>query len=266
MSRFWNSRVAIVAQWTFEKLLWSPRTMVMAGVTLFPVALAVIFRIAAAVGLQVSFTGFGFFSVVTATVSFPFVAPMLALFYSSGIVSDEAENGTLPYLITRPITRGSLLAGKMVGSFALQVAIFLPSLVLCFYVAVAPSGLQEVGARFPTLALDAGVAILGIAAYSGIFAFLGAALRRPVLAGLIFVFGWQAAATYIPGFVRKLTVAHYLQSLLPHETLQGALSGLWGDRPSALSAVSVLLAISLTTHALAVFAFSRKEFAGRVSS
>ena len=191
---------------------------------------------------------------------------MLALFYSSGIVIDEAENGTLPYLITRPITRGSLLAGKMVGSFALQVAILLPSLVLCFYVAVAPSGFQEVGARFPTLALDAGVAILGIAAYSGIFAFLGAALRRPVLVGLIFVFGWQAAATYIPGFVRKLTVAHYLQSLLPHETLQGALSGLWGERPSALAAVSVLLAISLVTNAMAIFVFSRKEFAGRISS
>jgi Fe2+ transport system protein B len=138
--------------------------------------------------------------------------------------------------------------------------------MLCFYIAIGPSGFQELGTRFPTLALDAGVALLGIAAYSGIFVFLGTAFRRPVLIGLIFVFGWQAAATYIPGFIRKLTVAHYLQALLPHESLQGALSGLWGERPSALAAVSALVLISLTTHALAIVAFSRKEFAGRVSS
>lgn len=262
----WDSRAAVVAKWSFDNLLWSPRTLLMAGVTLFPVALAILFRIATAAGLKVSITGFGFFSVITATVSFPFVAPMLALFYSSGIVIDETDNGTLPYLITRPITRTSLLAGKMVGSFALQVILFLPSLVLCFYVAIGPSGFQELGSRFPTLVLDAGVALLGIAAYSGIFALLGTAFRRPVLIGLIFVFGWQAAATYIPGSIRKLTVAHYLQSLLPHESLQGALSGLWGDRPSAWAAVSALIVITLLTHALAIVAFSRKEFAGRVSS
>jgi ABC-type transport system involved in multi-copper enzyme maturation permease subunit len=238
----------------------------MASVTLFPAALAIIFRIATAAGLKVSITGFGFFSIITATVSFPFVAPMLALFYSSGIVIDELEYGTLPYLITRPITRSSLLVGKMLGSLVLQVVLFLPSLMLCFYIAIGPSGFQELGTRFPTLALDAGVALLGIAAYSGIFVLLGTAFRRPVLIGLIFVFGWQAAATYIPGFIRKLTVAHYLQALLPHESLQGALSGLWGNRPTALAAVSALVLISLMTHALAIVAFSRKEFAGRVSS
>jgi ABC-type transport system involved in multi-copper enzyme maturation permease subunit len=236
----------------------------MATVTLLPAALALIFRLVSAAGIEVPVSGFGFFSVVTATVGFQFVAPMLALFYSSGIVIDEVESGALPYLITRPITRRRLLAGKMIGSLFLQALLFLPSLVLCFYLAVAPSGWRELGLRFPTLALDAGTALLGLAAYSGFFSLLGIVLRRPVLVGLIFVFGWQTAATYVPGFVSRLTVAHYLHSLLPHESFQGALSGLWGGRESAATAVLVLVVIILVSHSLAILCFSRQEFTERI--
>jgi ABC-type transport system involved in multi-copper enzyme maturation permease subunit len=235
----------------------------MAVVTLFPVIIALIYRITTAVGLEPPVTGFVFFSVVTAMVGFPFVAPMLALFYSSGVLIDEMEAGTIPFLITRPVERHRFLAGKMIGSFLLQVLLFLPPMVLCFYLTVAPDGWQEIGSRFPTLAIDAGVAILGIAAYSGLFALLGTVVRRPVLAGLIFVFGWQAAATYVPGLVRQLTVAHYLQSLLPHESFQGALAGLFSSRSSTFLSISALLVIILGTHALAIWAFSKKEFPGR---
>jgi ABC-type transport system involved in multi-copper enzyme maturation permease subunit len=188
---------------------------------------------------------------------------MLALFYSSGIIIDEQETGALPYLITRPITRHNLLAGKMIGSFALQALLFLPTLVLTFYLAVGAAGWDELGSRFPTLAIDAGVALLGLAAYSGLFSLLGIVFRRPVLTGLIFVFGWQAAATYVPGFVSRLTIAHYLHSLIPHQSFQGTLSGLWEGRVSTTTAVIALLLIIFGTHALAIFFFSRKEFPGR---
>jgi ABC-type transport system involved in multi-copper enzyme maturation permease subunit len=263
MKRFWDSGIAVVTTWSLDQLIWSPRTLAMAVMTLFPAALALIFRLVSAAGIEAPVSGFGFFSVVTATVGFQFVAPMLALFYSSGIIIDEQESGTLPYLITRPITRHRLLAGKMIGSFALQALLFLPSLILTFFLAVGTAGWDELGSRFPTLVIDAGVALLGLAAYSGLFSLLGIVFRRPVLAGLIFVFGWQAAATYVPGAVSRFTIAHYLHSLIPHESFQGALSGLWGGRATATTAVIMLILITAGTHALAIFFFSRKEFPGR---
>ncbi len=264
MKRLLDSGAGIMAIWTLEHLLWSPRTLVMAVVALFPVVLALGLRLLTAVGLEPPVTGFAFFSIVTATVGFQFVAPMLALFYSSGLVIDDLESGTMTYLITRPRSRAGLLAGKMVGSYLLQALLFLTSMVLCFYFAVAPAGWQELGARFPTLARDAAVALLGLAAYSGLFALAGCALRRPVLFGLIFVFGWQAFATYVPGMARRLTVAHYLQSLLPSQSFQGAFSSLLGSRASSTAgAVVMLVLITLGTHALAAFIFSRRQFPGR---
>jgi len=108
-----SSGTTVAASWSFDQLLWSPRTLAMAAVTLFPAVIALIYRITTAVGLEPPITGFAFFSVVTATVSFPFVAPMLALFYSSGIIIDEMENGTIPFLITRPVERRRLAGNRV---------------------------------------------------------------------------------------------------------------------------------------------------------
>ena len=175
--------VVLMAEWSLDRLLWSPRTLAMGATALFPAALALLFTVVSALGFEVPVSGFGFFSLVTATVGFQFIAPMLALFYSSGILVDELEAGTLVYLITRPRSRASLLAGKMTGSLAVAAILFLPSVVLTFFFAVAPGGWEEVGRYFPTMARDLGAAVLGLAAYSGLFAAIGVLFRRPVLVG-----------------------------------------------------------------------------------
>ena len=35
-------------------------------------------------------------------------------------------------------------------------------------------------------------------------------------AGLVFAFGWEQAVLLIPGYLKRLTVAYYLQALVPH--------------------------------------------------
>ena len=48
------------------------------------------------------------------------------------------------------------------------------------------------------------------------FAFIGAKFKRPLLVGLIFIFGWEQAALAFPGYLKRFTVAYYLQGLVPH--------------------------------------------------
>ena len=249
----------LVAQWSFSQLLWSSRTVAMGILALTPVLVALVFRAALALELAPRTTGFAVFSVLTATVCFPFVAPMLSLFYASGVTSDEVEAGTMRYFLTRPVARSDWLFGKMLGTYTMVLLLFLPPFVLCYYLTVAPSGWQEVGTRFPTLLRDVGVAGLGLFAYNGLFSLAGTVLRRPLLFGLFFVFGWQAGASIVPGAVRYTTITHFLTSLLPHESFQGALAALVGQRSSVLEAVLALLAIGVVTHWLAIWVFQRKE-------
>jgi len=63
---------------------------------------------------------------------------------------------------------------------------------------------------------DLGLLAAGLAVYGAVFALVGALVRRPLAAGLVFVFGWELLVLALPGGFKRLTVAYYLQGLVPH--------------------------------------------------
>jgi ABC-type transport system involved in multi-copper enzyme maturation permease subunit len=242
----------LVLRWSLAELLWTPRTLAMALLAATPLGLALAYR--AALALRMTEAGPAeVFSSMVSGAFFPFVAPMLCLVYASGVVRDDLEAGTLPYFVTRPLKRSAFLLGKLAATFVIALGLLLPIQILVYYVVTSPGGLDEVGRRFPALARTVGATALGLLAYNGIFGLAGTVLKRPLLAGLFFIFGWQAAATFVPGRARLLTVAHYMSSLVP-----GGL-GLFADRSSLALSVFALLAVAAGSHALAVAAFQRKE-------
>jgi ABC-type transport system involved in multi-copper enzyme maturation permease subunit len=247
-----------VAVFAFEQLLWAPRTLAMGALALSPVALALVYRALSAFDVTTT-PGFEAFSTISSTIGFSLVAPVIALFYASGVVSDAVEAGSMTYFVTRPLSRSALLLGQMAGSFALLLLLFVPGLVISYYVCLSPAGLGELGSRFPSLLLHAAAAVLGLLAYNGLFSLAGTALRRPLLAGLFFVFGWQAVASVVPGSARYFTIAHYLHVLVPRSGLTGALASLADSGATRTVAVLALVLIGLCTHAAAIALFSRKE-------
>jgi len=253
------TRLVLVARWSFSQLLLSPRTIGMGALAFTPVFVAVVYRVAAALELAPGISGFRVFSVLTASISLPFVVPMLSLFYASGVVSDDAEAGTLRYFLIRPIPRPELIFGKMIASATMALFLFVPPFVLSYYLTLAPSGFAELGTRFPTLLRDLLAVALALFAYNGLFALAGTVLRRPLLFGLFFVFGWQAGAAVVPGSARLFTVTHYLNSLIPRGGAGGALAQLTGERATMPEAIVALLVIGAATHLLAAWCFRRKE-------
>jgi ABC-2 type transport system permease protein len=248
---------SLVARFNLYELLLSPRTLAMMVIAGGPLGLALAYRAALAFRVTESAGGEVFASLVSG-VFFPFIVPMLSLVFASGIVRDDAEAGTLPYYLTRPVSRGTFLSGKMLASFAMTLGLVLPSMVIAYYLVLSPGGWGEVGAGFPSLTKTLGVAALGLVAYNGIFALAGTVLKRPLLAGLFFIFGWQAVATFVPGRARLATVAHYMTSLSGISS-GGLFAGLLGERSSTLVSLLALLVIAGATHFLAIAAFARKE-------
>ena len=68
------------------------------------------------------------------------------------------------------------------------------------------------------------------------FAFIGARFKRPLLVGLIFIFGWEQAALAFPGYLKKFTVAYYLQAMVPHampnDSVVSLIQGIFRETPS----------------------------------
>jgi ABC-2 type transport system permease protein len=143
-----------------------------------------------------------------------FTVPVLGVFYGTSLMADEVEDKTITYLFTRPIPRGAVLIGKYLAYLACTIFVVLPSVMLVYLLVVPMRG--TLGGSFLDLVKDLALLAAGLAVYGALFAFVGAKFKRPLLVGLIFIFGWEQAALAFPGYLKKFTIAYYLQGLVPH--------------------------------------------------
>jgi ABC-type transport system involved in multi-copper enzyme maturation permease subunit len=195
-----------------------------------------------------SVTGAGTFGLMIWLLYVRFIVPILGVFYGTALIADEVDDRTITYLFTRPIPRGAVLAGKYLAYLACTVLLILPSVVIVFFLMV-PMGGGGIGPAFPSMLGDLGMLAAGLAAYGAVFAWVGARVRRPLVAGLVFVLGWEPAVLLFPGYLKRLTVAYYLQALVPHAMPQDSaisvLMQVFTEVPGMLFSLSALLVLTL---------------------
>ena len=76
-------------------------------------------------------------------------------------------------------------------------------------------------------------------------------MKRPLLVGLIFVFGWEPLAMALPGYLKQFTVAYYLQGLVPHAMpTDSPLSLVQDDLPRLADALESLIWLAVIEVAL----------------
>jgi hypothetical protein len=125
-------------------------------------------------------------------------------------------------------------------------------------------GNSSLAAAFPDLLVDLGLLALGLAAYGAVFAFIGAWLKYPLVTGLFFAFGWEQIALILPGYLRRFTVAYYLQALVPHsmptEGLSSVVQALFREVPSPATSITWLLVLTVVFVFLAGRIISRREY------
>ena len=263
---FWSA-ARRVFDLSLGEMLWSRRTIFMALVVGGPVVLALIVRIFEMFGMPAlrvngqRIGGMGVFGVMIWMLFLRFVVPVLGVFYGTALMADEIEDKTITYLFTRPIPRGAVLVGKYLAYLACTLLVVLPSVMLVYFLLVR---LSEIPSTFPQLLTDLGLLGLGLAVYGAVFAFVGAFFKRPLVIGLAFAFGWEQIAMVMPGYMRRFTIAYYIQALVPHampsEGVVSILQGLFRDTPPA--AVSLLwLSVYLVVFLyLAAKTVERKEY------
>ena len=265
---FWNA-VFRVFDLSITQMLWSRRTVFMLLATGAPVAIAVLLRVFHEMGMSsfrvngVPVPGPVIFGGMIWLLYLRFVVPVLGAFYGTSLISDEVEDRTITYLFTRPVPRGAIIIGKYLAYLVCTGLVVLPS-VTAVYLLITPVAGGSIGATFPQLITDLGLLALGLAVYGAVFALIGALVPRPLVAGLLLVFGWEQIALLIPGYLRRFTVAHYLQALVPHSMPQddtvSAIQSLFSEPPSALSSLTALAVILTVSLWLAARTVEKREY------
>ncbi len=250
------------------EMLWSRRTIFMALIVGAPVLIALLLRLLDALGAPVfrvngaMMAGPAIFGLMIWVFYLRFTVPVLGVFYGTSLIADEVEDKTITYLFTRPIRKGAVLIGKYFAYLACTVFVVLPS-VMIVYLAIVPMR-GSLGASFIDLIKDLVLLAIGLASYGAVFAFIGARFKRPLLVGLIFIFGWEQVALAFPGYLKRFTVAYYLQALVPHampnDNVVSLIQGIFRENPSlstALIGLAVIVGLFLWLAAVSV---ERKEY------
>ena len=121
---------------------------------------------------------------------FLIVLPVVALILGASALGDERRDGTLSFLILRPLPRSSIAAAKLFAAWAGTTAIVGTSAAL----AAAVVGIR-IG-DWSYIAPAAFAAAVSALAYSAVFLLLGYFTSRAVLLGLVYVFIWENGVTF----------------------------------------------------------------------
>jgi ABC-2 family transporter protein len=255
------------------EMLWSRRTIFMGLVVAAPIIIALFVRLLVGLGAPIlqgrpgsnspiQMTGPAIFGLMIWGMYLRFIVPVLGVFYGTSLIADEVEDKTITYLFTRPISRGAVLVGKYLAYLGCTISVVLPSVVVVYLLLVPIRG--TLGGAFPDLLKDLVLLGLGLVVYGAVFAFVGAAFKRPLLIGLVFVFGWEQAALAFPGYLKRFTVAYYLQAIVPHampsDGVVSLIQNLFRETPSlpvSLLSLAVIWAVFLAWAARIV---ARKEY------
>jgi ABC-2 type transport system permease protein len=143
------------------------------------------------------------------------VVPLVALIATTGVLSSEIDDGSVVYLLAKPLPRLSIVVSKLLVAFAcVLVFASLPLLA---------SGLIL---RLDTPGLGLGFAVGGLAGgltYCALFAFASVLTRHAVVVGLIYVLIWEGLLGGLLDGIRWLSVTRWSSAITDEITGEPAL-------------------------------------------
>ncbi len=170
-----------VARVSAAQLLVARRTWALLALALLP---TLIFGIGQSNMIEPQ--AYDFFHEAPMALLFAIVTPVVTLIGAAAALGEERSQHTLSFLTLRPVPRWQLAAAKAAAAWGAAYAVMAVG-----GVALAGTLLITQGDGSAMLPLLLGLA-LNVAGYVAIFVPLGLVMQRAVLAGLAFVFVWEA--------------------------------------------------------------------------
>lgn len=184
---------------TLRQLIGKRRTFALIALALLPLLVATVVRTSDSTADPVD-------PVDNALLSFGLIVstvmPLVTLVLSTTSLGMEIEDGTIVYLLSKPLSRAQVVAAKLAASW-------LPAAALVSLSAASSAGIALAEPE-PALVLAFVVAVAaGALAYSGVFLLLSLLTSRALVVGLIYVFIWEGIVTELFAGTRVLSVRQY---------------------------------------------------------
>jgi ABC-2 type transport system permease protein len=186
---------------TVRQLAGSRRWWLVLGLTALPVLAAALFRVAESTTLPREYA-----DDITATLVASAILPLVMLLLGVAAFGNEVGDRTLVYIAAKPLARWRIVLPKLTAT------LLVGGLPVALSGAVAIIVIEQ-GDLSGALATAAGL-LAGAAAYTAVFTWAGLATRHALVAGLVYVFVWEATlAAYLDG-IRFLSVRRFALAIV----------------------------------------------------
>jgi ABC-type transport system involved in multi-copper enzyme maturation permease subunit len=175
----------------------------------------------------------------------------------------EVVDRSLHYYFLSPVRREVLVVGKYLSGLITSIVLFglttLASLFMLYFPRFSAESTRYFfeGAGGKQALIYLGITTLAVIGYGAIFLIIGLFFRNPIIPALL-VYGWEWINFLLPPLLKKVSVIHYLHSLMPVPMSEGPFAVMAEPTPAWLSVPS-LLVFTLIVLALAGYHTRRME-------
>jgi len=162
----------------------------------------------------------------------------------------EIVDRSLHYYFLSSVRREVLVAGKYVSGLLTSIILFTTVTILCMLI-VFFSHYYSSSARFffdgpgfGQLFWYAAITILACIGYGAFFLVVGLFVRNPIIPALL-LYGWEWINFLLPPLLKKISVIHYLNSLVPVPVSEGPFAVVAEPTPAWISIPGLLIVTAL---------------------
>ncbi len=243
----WLTAFVEIVRLTFRQQLGRRRTLLLVLLAALPPLLALIFRAFGEVDVS------RFTSRVFDLVSLTIVLPLATVLFGTGAFGAENDEGTILYLLAKPISRWVMVAAKAFAAVALSLVLTVASVLVAGAIELVPAGSDGVSATEAYVA----AMVVGSLCYVVLFLTLSLFTRRALVIGIGYSLVWEGAlSSLLPG-IANLSVRQYALGVADgFYQLHVQAARLSPTTALTLSAILIVVALALATWRLMRFELS----------
>lgn len=161
---------------------------------------------------------------------------------------------SLHYYFLSSVRREVLVFGKYVSGLVTAILLFtavtIVSMLLVFFPHSYSAGMQFFldGPGLVHLLTYAGITILACIGYGAFFLVVGLFFRNPIVPALV-LYGWEWINFLLPPLLKKISVIHYLNSLVPVPLSEGPFAVVGEPTPAWISVPGLVILTALVLFA-----------------
>jgi hypothetical protein len=246
--QLWVRQTLSIMRLELKKNFFSRRALLLYPVALLPILLLWILTLVPPDTTEMQ--NFGLLSQVFAGIYGGLILRTLVFFGCAwmfmNLFRGEVVDRSLHYYFLAPLRREVLVVGKYLSGLIAAIVLFTVTTagsMLILYFGLFPSESREfffAGSGAGHLFSYLSVTILACIGYGAVFLIVGLFFRNPIIPGLL-LYGWEWINFLLPPGLKKVSVIHYLTSLVPVPMSEGPFAVLAEPTPAWIAVPSLFL-------------------------